>query len=278
MITERSKREVKIFPSNKFALPWESEHDHMDSYSLSFFDDSRLGWKGHPSGCSFKLILHYKFVTYYFSGRDRAGREKEKDNKWDKTPMNHICRDWISGFPLVKAGGWKRLFRRVYPNQEMVEELFGAKLEEAEEVEDLREPNRDEPNKGALKFHHSIIEEMQVGRYKITPRKEASGSADVLIVFEAVAPGTYCGFVVDYIPHEVDFDRSKTVCLDLLSAAVNAEDDAIGGKTSSGTFGKVQLIEALIWAGTELGLGESDLDDLRRKGIKVVILTTLGGK
>lgn len=88
------------------------------------------------SGTSFRFFCTFTLQTCYFSGRDLAGAEKEAGNDKDPTPNNHLCRDWISGNPLAKAGAWKRLFRSCWPNQDTEERnrLFGPEQAETEKI------------------------------------------------------------------------------------------------------------------------------------------------
>ena len=62
------------------------------------------------SGCSFRFFCTFTLQTCFFSGRDRAGAEKEvkdkdeehhqqKQKQEDEEFNNHLCRDWISGHP-----------------------------------------------------------------------------------------------------------------------------------------------------------------------------------
>lgn len=271
-----------VTEAGMLSLPWESnqEQAYLRSNGRTVLFNT-LGWRTQDvlSGTSFRLVCTFAFESDYYSGRDRAGMEKEKKEEgqrqsraYGEPPMNPICRDWVSGFPLAKAGTWKRLFRRWYPNTQTVEALFGADTDR-ERAEDGR---RDDGglNKGLLKFRHAIVHTMpndRTGRYTITPRKPAQGVAAGPIDYEVVGPRARCTLVIDYLPADCDADDARNNCVDLLQAAVEAKAGAIGAKTAGGCFGKIRLREATVIAGTGLAIRRSDFAGIDLVGVKLAI-------
>jgi hypothetical protein len=198
------------------------------------------------SGCSFRFFCTFTLQTCYFSGRDRAGKEKEADNKKDETPNNHLCRDWVFGHPLAKAGAWKRLFRSCWPNQdaEELKRLFGP--EDIKEEKDAR--------KAELKFHHAFFPLNSVGKALIAPRDPKTGKVNHgPITYEVVNSGSRCDVVIDYLPRR-DFNavEAERVLFNLVRAALamKTQSAAIGGK--SGIWGRIHLTACSVERGPDV--------------------------
>ncbi len=194
------------------------------------------------SGTSFRFICTFELQTCFFSGRDRAGREKQAGNEHDHTPNNHLCRDWISGKPLVKAGAWKRLFRTYWPEAAgETDHLFGP---ETEDLEAEKDPKK--PYKAELKFHHAFFPLDSTDTALIAPRDPKSGQvAHGPITYEVVEQGSRCQVVIDYLPRDIigpgTGEQAEQVLKNLFLAARTAEKQgaSIGGK--SGIWGRICL-------------------------------------
>lgn len=248
--------------NTELALPWETNQESLYLQDKLPAATELPGWKAvpEPSGTSFRALLGYRFVTFFYSSRDRSGKEKPIGVRDDTTFMNPICRDWISGFPLVKASGWKRLFRIYYPELSMTDALFGAALDK-ECADDHRIDTGAANHQGALKFHHARVHgtgdqfrTRQTGRYIITPRKTKQGVADKPIDYEVVNRQTACWLVIDYMPRKNDPVAGKRICRDLLIAAAKIGEGGLGAKTASGSFGQVKLFEIDLLPGPDLAL------------------------
>uniref|UniRef100_UPI0040572714 hypothetical protein n=1 Tax=Candidatus Electrothrix sp. TaxID=2170559 RepID=UPI0040572714 len=209
------------------------------------------------SGTSFRFFCTFTLQTNYFSGRDRAGAEKEAGNEHDHTPNNHLCRDWISGHPLAKAGAWKRLFRTYWPNQDDDEHakdrLFGPEPEDPKAEKDFR--------KAELQFHHAFFPLNSTGTALIAPREAKSGKvAHGPITYEVVNPTrknpvndkeepVYCKVVIDYLPRDMNPEQAEKVLRNLCFAvfAFKKQGAAIGGK--SGIWGRIHATHCWVEPG-----------------------------
>lgn len=200
------------------------------------------------SGCSFRFFCIFTLQTCFFSGRDRAGAEKEAGNEHDHTLNNHLCRDWVSGHPLAKAGAWKRLFRSCWPkdNAKDIERLFGPEPKHPNEEEKL--------SKAELKFHHAVFPLNSTGKALIAPRDAKSGTVNHgPITYEVVKEGSRCEVMIDYLPRR-DFNavEAERVLFNLVRAALSmkTEGAAIGGK--SGIWGRIHLTACSVERGPDV--------------------------
>jgi hypothetical protein len=200
------------------------------------------------SGCSFRFFCTFTLQTCFFSGRDRAGAEKEAGNDKDTTLNNHLCRDWVFGHPLAKAGAWKRLFRSCWPkeNAKDIDRLFGPEPKDAKEEEKL--------SKAELKFHHAFFPLNSTSKALIAPKNAESGTVKHgPITYEVVKKGSCCEVVIDYLPRR-DFNavEAERVLWNLLRAilAVRTEGAAIGGK--SGIWGRIHLTACSVERGPQV--------------------------
>lgn len=231
-----------------FRLPWEANEKQAPfrrQDENDIFSEPLDPFSSVCSGTSFRLAFVLKLTSRFYSGRDRAGREKKSGNKDKSTPNNHLCRDWISGIPFAKAGGWKRLFRRLWPDAETETMLFGP----SDPAESTGEP---EVCKGELKFHHALFPDAGVATSLIGPRNEKTGTIGETgpITYEVLQPGGCCRLVIDYLPREHDPERAALVLEDLIRTAEKVHEDAIGGKSS--IWGRIKLKKCYLSAGPDL--------------------------
>ncbi|MCI5222901.1 MAG: hypothetical protein D3924_09570 [Candidatus Electrothrix sp. AR4] len=212
-----------------------------------------------PSGTSFRFYCTFTLQSPFFSGRDRAGKEKQAGNEHDPTLNNHLCRDWISGSPLAKAGAWKRLFRTCWPKTaadlDPLDRLFGP------ESEDL-ETKKKKPGKAELKFHHAVFSPDSTGKALIAPRNSKTGKVSPgPITYEVVNPKrknpetdkdepVCCTVVIDYLPRDLNADEAGKVLVSLHQAAEEANNKSIGGK--SGIWGRIRLTSYSINPGSKI--------------------------
>lgn len=227
--------------------------------------------KPEISGCSFRFFCIFTLQTCFFSGRDRAGAEKkvkdkdeehhqQKQKQEDEEFNNHLCRDWISGHPLAKAGAWKRLFRSCWPNQN-VEELnrfFGP--EDAETEKKL--------SKAELKFHHAFFPLNCTGKALIAPRNSKTGKVSPgPITYEVVNADSRCEVVIDYLPREATPEQAEKVLKNLCFAvfAFKKKGAAIGGK--SGIWGRIHATHCWVEAGPQVPRNKNTASILKQKKV-----------
>ncbi|MCI5132788.1 MAG: hypothetical protein D3904_15040, partial [Candidatus Electrothrix sp. EH2] len=179
---------IQAAPDKPFYL----NNDFWKRYRISTPEKDRLScppelkFKPEISGCSFRFFCTFTLQTCFYSGRDRAGEEKASGYHNTKKPNNYLCRDWVSGNPLAKAGAWKRLFRTYWPNKKTaandLDRLFGP------ESEDM-EAEKKKPRKAELKFHHAVFPLDSTGTALIAPRDEKTGKVSPgPITYEVVNP------------------------------------------------------------------------------------------
>jgi len=229
-------------------LPWESatkKEPFWHQNGNDIFSEPLSPFQLSCSGTSFRLELSFELTSRFFSGRDRAGREKKSGEKSDTTPNNHICRDWIAGIPIAKAGGWKRLFRRLWPNKETEILLFGPSDPDTSD----QEP---EKRKGEFKFHHALFPEDEVSTYLIAPRNERTGTIGETgpVTYEVLQPGGSCRLIIEYLPRKHNPEQAAQVLADLLYTARKVQEDAIGGKSS--IWGRIKLKSYQLSAGPDI--------------------------
>lgn len=255
--------------------PFYLNDDHWKRYSSSTPEKDRLSlplelkFKPEISGCSFRFFCTFTLQTCFFSGRDRAGDEKkakpkdehqqqkhkeDEDKEEKKKFNNYLCRDWISGNPLAKAGAWKRLFRSCWPKEnanekELLNQLFGPEDEEAEK----------KPGKAELKFHHAFFPLNSTEKALIAPRNPKTGKVDPgPITYEVVKAESCCEVVIDYLPRR-DFNavEAERVLWNLLRAAlaIKTQGAAIGGK--SGIWGRIHLTSCSVERGPDVRRSEA---------------------
>ena len=226
------------------------------------------------SGCSFRFFCIFTLQACFFSGRDRAGEEKkskpknehhqqkhEKEDDAEKKKFNnYLCRDWISGHPLAKAGAWKRLFRSCWPDQDAAElkRLFGP--EDAETEKNL--------SKAELKFHHAVFPLNSTGKALIAPRDEKTGKVSPgPITYEVVNADSRCEVVIDYVPRDVNPEQAEKVLRNLCFAvfAFKKQGAAIGGK--SGIWGRIHATHCWVEAGPQVPRNKNTASILKQKKV-----------
>ena len=232
------------------------------------------------SGCSFRFFCTFTLQTCFFSGRDRAGAEKkakeeknehhqQKQKQEDEEFNNHLCRDWVSGHPLAKAGAWKRLFRSCWPkeNAKNIDRLFGPEPKDAKEEEKLSKAKEEkEPGKAELKFHHAFFPLHSTGTALIAPRDPKSGTVNHgPITYEVVKKERCCEVVIDYLPREVNPAQAEKVLRDLCftAFAFNKQGVAIGGKSS--IWGRIRVMNCWVNAGSEVPRNQNTAPILNQK-------------
>ncbi|RLB71312.1 MAG: hypothetical protein DRH04_01995 [Deltaproteobacteria bacterium] len=247
---------------NRLVLPWEEEGQFWQLNQALEFADSRLADSRFSlSGCSCRVDFTFTLDSRFYSGRDRAGKEK-KPGETNSVQNNRLCREWISGFPLAKASGWKRLFRKIWSDNgndaAELERLFG--VSEEEELEDQQKTKGQGSCKGELKFRHALFADVTSGEtYLIAPRDQQSGRVDRNIIeYEVVPVAKSCRLVVDYLPKNPDASAAVTIIVRLLQAAARSTQEVIGGKNSV-NFGLVRLFRAEVVAGPGFPEGLEDL-------------------
>ncbi|XCN71303.1 MAG: hypothetical protein Q3M24_13380 [Candidatus Electrothrix aestuarii] len=202
------------------------------------------------SGTSFRFSCTFELRTPFFSGRDRAGREKVSGDHRTDIPNNHLCRDWISGNPLAKAGAWKRLFRTCWPEEQEREKdrLFGP------EDEDMTvERNSDKARKGELKFRHALFPLNSTDTALIAPRDPESGKVTHgPITYEVVNKESRCELLIDYLPKAITPEKAEHILKNLFLAAraIGKHEATIGGK--SGIWGRIHLAACSVRTGPDL--------------------------
>ena len=231
--------------SRDLRLPWERgsrQEPFWRQNGNDIFGEPLIPFPISYSGSSFRLQLVFKLTTPFYSGRDRAGREKTRGDNNDPTVNNHLCRDWLSGIPIAKAGGWKRLFRRLWPDEDTETQLFGpADMEEGD----------DGACRGELKFHHSLFPGADVTSYLIAPRNEEKGIVEKPVTYEILKPGGRCRLVIDYLPRKNDKDITAMVLENLvITAREKISEDAIGGKST--VWGRIRLVRCQVQAGPDI--------------------------
>ncbi len=231
-------------------LPWETD-GRQETFRRQncndIFGEPLTPFLPACSGGSFRLLLNYELISRFYSGRDRAGREKKSGETNQSVPNNHLCRDWISGIPIARAGGWKRLFRRLWPDKDTETVLFGpADPEETADEDDIC--------KGELKFHHALFPLADVGTALIAPRNETTGAIGSTgpITYEVLEKGGCCCLVVDYLPRVPDPGTAALILDKLIDTAKWVDEDAIGGKSS--IWGRIKLVSCRIAAGPDLSI------------------------
>jgi hypothetical protein len=232
-------------------IPWEKNEHSPLTPAHPFFPCENI------SGSSFRFYCTFELQTHFFSGRDRAGQKKASGDHDTSIPNNHLCRDWISGSPLAKAGAWKRLFRTYWPENagSDLDRLFGPETEELE-----AEKNPKKPFKAELKFHHaSFFPLSSTDTALIAPRDPESGKvAHGPITYEVVKKGSRCEVVIDYLPRidglreEDASPMAEQVLKNVFLSARAAEKQgaAIGGK--SGIWGRIRLTACSVQTGPDV--------------------------
>jgi len=229
-------------------IPWEKNEHSPLTDNLPFLLTPAI------SGTSFRFYCTFELQTPFFSGCDRAGEEKVSGDHSTKIPNNHLCRDWVSGNPLAKAGAWKRLFRTYWPEnaESDLDRLFGPESEDLE-----AEKNPKKPWKAGLKFHHTVFPLNNTGTALIAPRDPETGKvAHGPITYEVVNKGSRCEVVIDYLPRDIDPKKSAELAEQVLknvflsARAAEKQGAAIGGK--SGIWGRIRLIACSVQTGPDV--------------------------
>jgi len=234
-------------------IPWEKNEHSPLTPARPFLPCDSI------SGTSFRFYCTFELQTPFFSGRDRAGQEKAAGDHSTDIPNNHLCRDWISGNPLAKAGAWKRLFRTYWPENAAsdLDRLFGPETEDLE-----AEKNPKKPCKAELKFHHALFPLNSTDPQHpalIAPREPETGKvAHGPITYEVVNKGSRCEVVIDYLPRtdglpleDASWLAEQVLKNVFLSArAAEKQGAAIGGK--SGIWGRIHLITCSVQTGPDV--------------------------
>jgi hypothetical protein len=256
--------EIKaVTAENQLVLPWEAGEQFWQlNRSLEFADCRLIDSRLPLSGCSCRVVFTFILNSRFYSGRDRAGKEK-KAGETGGVQNNRLCREWISGFPIAKAGGWKRLFRKIWSeggtDADELKRLFGV-LEE-DELEDQQKTRGQGSCKGELKFRHAVFAGVTSGAtYLIVPRNQQTGKVEKNIIeYEVVPAAKSSQLAVDYLPKKPDPSAAGTILVHLLQAALNSSQEVIGGKNAV-NFGRIRLAKVEVAAGPDFPYG---LDSLR---------------
>lgn len=198
-------------------------------------------------GPAFQLKICYQLDTPYYSGRDRAGCEKSKNSDKSSCHHNRLCRDWVTGQPMIKGSAWKHLFYRKFTgDNDLKQLLFGAKGEDGSAV---RQPG----GKGRLKFSRSFFSGSPgcMTTMLINPRVPDTGKGSHPITYEAVKAATRTTLTISYYPPTAGQQPTMAILANLLGMVMRTEGENIGAKQSAG-WGGLRLVNICLTAGGEL--------------------------
>ena len=238
-------------------LPWETDATYCQN-QVQLFD--MLGCENKQlkeiSGSSFSLNFTYKLDSPYYSRRDRAGCEKEFAT--DKCHHNRLCRDWLTGLPMIKGSAWKNLFRKKFAgNHQNFEAIFGKNDPQTTSTE------KHSALQGNVKFHHSFFsaDNHCLSTMIINPRVPSKGTGKNPISYEVVKKGMRITLSINCHPKIHNPQLSISLFADLVKTALQVQYDNLGGKGAAG-FGSLSFKHLQVFAAPFLRPHHQELVDL----------------
>ena len=251
---------ITATPSTAITLPWETRNissgfwqaqENLETAAVKSVDANRPPLT--PG--TFRAGFLFRLDTPYFSGRDRAGLE-HTDSRQDLA-HNRLCRDWVSGLPLVKGSGWKRFFRACWPGNQEEKELFFGSRETTAETGNHPEGD-DQRRRGLFKFHHAVFPNAATETAMINPRNHRTGKGTVPVTYETVPSGQCLEVTIDFLPARANPATLGAAAVKLLQAAVIGSRETIGGKAAA-DFGCFRLRRAVFHGGGDFTAGAEKL-------------------
>lgn len=245
------------------ALPWEARNVNQNFQKCqeeieTAAHKAAAAFLPPLSAHSFRAVFTFRLSSPYFSGRDRSGSEHTSARV--DLAHNRVCREWVSGFPLVKGSAWKRFFRSLWPGDEQEKELlFGPReSEDSDNGNPMEDSNR---SRGIFKFHYAVFRQFSIKKTMINPRDSRTGKGTLPITYETVPKDSVLQeVVIDYLPPQPDHVKAKAFAGSLLAVAARSGEQTIGGKAAA-DFGHFTPTKAIFHPGSGLALNCEELQN-----------------